>query len=129
MLLLIMCTPYHINYVHALPTNRSNLAARLNSQESMSVMLRQGYNSGVLRDVNLRSHIRRVVEVVLLHLGTQHVFQVKRFSTFKPCGVVGIDREACWCMRLFMNLLGPKTNMRKCTTLVKGPAIDMVPVM
>ena len=57
------------------------------------------------------------------------MFQVKRFSVFEPCGVVGIDREALWCMRLFMNFLGPKMNMRKCTTLVKGPAIDMVSVM
>ena len=57
------------------------------------------------------------------------MLQVKRLSAFKPCGVVGIDREVFWCMRFSMNSLGPKTNMRKCTTLVEGPAIDMVFVM
>lgn len=70
-----------------------------------------------------------MVEIILFRFGTQHVFHVKWLSAFKPFGVIGIDWEACWRMNLLMNLLGPCTNMRERTTLVEGPAVDVVSVM
>jgi hypothetical protein len=70
-----------------------------------------------------------MVEIVFLRLGTQHVFQVKSLSSIEPFGVVGVDRKAAWRTHLFMNLLGPYTNVRECATLVEGPAIDVVSVM
>ena len=57
------------------------------------------------------------------------MFHIKCLSSLKPFGVVGVDQKACGHMYLLMNLLGPRTNVRKCTTLVKRPAIDMILVM
>ncbi len=57
------------------------------------------------------------------------MFQIKFFLTLEPSGVVGVNWKACRHMRPLMNFLGPDTNVRKCTALVKRPAIDMVSVM
>ena len=57
------------------------------------------------------------------------MFDIKCLSSLKPFGVVGVDRKACGCMYLLMNLLGPRTNVRKRAALVKRPAIDMISVM
>jgi hypothetical protein len=68
-------------------------------------------------------------EVVFLRLGTQHVIQIKRLLALKPSAVVGVDREGWWGMWLFMNYSGPSAKVRECSTLIKGPAIDVISMM
>ena len=70
-----------------------------------------------------------MVKIVLFTLWTQYMVQIKGLSTLEPFGIVGIDREAWWCMNLLMNPLRISTNVRERATLVKGPAIDVVSVM
>jgi hypothetical protein len=82
-----------------------------------------------MRHASIRDDIGRMVKIVLFHLGTQYVVQVKGLSTLEPFGIVGIDRKAWWRMHLLMNPLRTGTNVRERATLVKGPAIDMISVM
>ena len=82
------------------------------------------------RRANLRKYIRRMAEIVLsFHLGTQQMIQIKGFPALNPLGVISVDREACWRMRLLVHLLRPNANVRERTTLVKGPAFYMTSMM
>ena len=82
------------------------------------------------RCTNLCKYIRRMNEIVLLFpLGTQYVIQIKGLPALNPSGVIGVDREACWHMRLQVHLLRPSTNVREGATLVKRPAFDVTSMM
>lgn len=87
------------------------------------------YYALLLVNRDVRNHIRRMGEHICHHIRTQHVFHIKRLSTLKPLGVVGVDRKACRHTCLLMNPLRPDTNVRKRAALVKSPAVDVVSVM